>query len=261
MTSSKKIKSYWDEQAKTHGKNLAATMPDYYLKKLEIENIKSCLDDDRYIVDIGCGNGYSLFEIAEKLPNSVFLGLDYSEEMIKQANKTLDEDFAHLKDRVKFEVSDITNLSLKKKADIIITNRCLINLYSEKDQVKAISNISKSLTAGGKYVMCEDFKDSLDNLNKLRQKMSLEPITTRWHNLYLNTQKIVESTSKWLNLQKEIRFSSLYYLNSRVIYAKMCQDNSETPDYLHPINEATYKLSSSVEVGDIGPLKLLVWQK
>lgn len=68
----KKIKSYWDEKAALY-KDPRATTNDYWLRELEIKNIKEVLDKikaKKRILDVGCGDGYSIIELSKKIINS-----------------------------------------------------------------------------------------------------------------------------------------------------------------------------------------------
>ena len=53
------------------------------------------LDSNSKILDIGCGKGYLLYELSQKLPNSEIYGLDISEYAIENAKPEIKENIIH----------------------------------------------------------------------------------------------------------------------------------------------------------------------
>ena len=91
----------------------------------------------------------------------------------------------------------------------------------------------------------------------MRVKVGLEPISYHWHNLYLDEKAFLEQIPSNLELVRIEKFSSLYYLISRVFNAKLTPDG-ERPSYLAEINKIAAQLPS---VGDFGPHKLFLFKK
>ncbi|MFT5229607.1 MAG: ubiquinone/menaquinone biosynthesis C-methylase UbiE [Urechidicola sp.] len=255
----KTIKEFWNDQAKEFGVDSLATMPDTYLKELEIENISKYLEQANSVVDIGCGNGYSTFEYSKKIKGDI-LGIDFSDEMIKYAKQVGDQSDEYK--NVQFMQGDVRNLDIPDESmDLVITDRCLINLESRSDQKKAIDEVFRVLKPGGRYLMCEDTEQGLKNLNQLRKQAALEEILVRWHNLYLDESHLKSCSSSKFFITDEIRFSSFYYVATRIINGGISRDNNQSPDYLDPINKYSRLISGQGEFGDFGPLKLFVWDK
>jgi len=258
-STSEQVKKYWDEQASKYGDNYLATIPDKFLKDLEIKNILKYLPSKKVVrvVDIGCGNGYSIFQMIDKL-KAKFVGIDYSEEMIKNANQTLKEINKKNQKRVSFLQGNVLELPFVDKSfEIAVSDRCLINLTSLTDQKKALREIARILKKGGLYIMCEDTQEGLVNLNKLRLLANLGVIGNRWHNLYLNEKKISKEIKKYFKVLTVDNFSSLYYIASRIFNAVSASDPA-SPDYLSVINKVAAELPA---VGDYGPLKIFLLQK
>jgi len=261
MKNTLEIKNFWNDQALAHGASSEATMPDRLLKDLEIENILKYLNKGTYVADIGCGNGYSTFIYSENLDIKID-GIDYSEEMIKIANKSLENYKGKNKNNLSFLVGDINALNVEsEKYDTVITDRCLINLTSRESQECAIKEISRVLKKGGLYLMCEDTEQGLGNLNQMRRIVGLEEISVRWHNLYLDENHMLDFSKKYFELVDVIKFSSFYYLASRIINGKIAQEKNEQPRYDSSINKVAKLISSSGDFGDYGPLKLFVFKK
>jgi len=252
-----KIKQFWNEQALKHQSSYLATVPDKYLKEIEIKNILKYLPrQHKKIADIGCGNGFSTIEFARQR-NSDFLGVDYSENMIEQANNFLNK-HRFLKKKVKFLLGDVLNLGFKDNSlDIAITDRCLINLVSLKDQEAAIKEIRRILKKGGKYIMCEDTQEGLSKINEMRNIANLPIIKNHWHNIYVNEKKLIPFIGRYFKILQIDNFSSLYYIASRIFNAVSSKDKTK-PDYLSIINETAARLPSA---GDYSPLKIFYLEK
>ncbi len=254
----KDIKAFWDEQANQHGTKFSATVPDKFLKKLEIENIIRYLPnkDNAKIIDLGSGNGFSTLAFA-KARRGKFTGVDYSTEMINQAGKLLQQN-KNLKNRLSFQVGDVLKLSFVSQTfNCATTDRCLINLVSLADQKKALKEIWRILKPKGKYIMCEDTQEGLAKLNQLRSIAGLKTIPNHWHNLYLNEQKLLPYLKKYFKILAIDNFSSTYYIGSRIYNALAAVDPAK-PDYLSKINNISSKLPA---FGDYSPLKIFYLEK
>jgi len=238
-----KVKEYWDAQAQKHQDNPLATTGDVLAAELEIREILKYLQDGQKVLDIGCGNGYKDVEFC-KQKNITLKGIDFSEEMIAIAKQ-------HESDRLKFEQGDILILTEPDKYDIVITDRCLINLGSADEQVRAIDSIYKLLKPSGVYLMLECTKWGLANINKVRERFNLSPIEERWHNNYLNREVLQYAFLKFKPCEIN-SFNSTYFLISRTINALLGNQ------YDSEINQYAAQLPP---LGDYAPLKLFVLKK
>ncbi|MFH0969683.1 MAG: class I SAM-dependent methyltransferase [Patescibacteria group bacterium] len=249
----KKIKSFWDGQAKTLGASQLATAPDIYYRELEIERIISYLRDGKKVLDIGCGNGFSTILFAKKFSKLKIVGMDYSQKMIDIAAPVLKKK-QDLQKRLSFCVGDVLELSKYSSAigkfDFIVSERCLINLLNWKEQKKAILEMKKMLKPGGSIILCENTRDGLERLNKLRKTFDLPAIKMRWHNYYLPEEKFLNFAKKQFKILDINNIGSLYYIISRVVYAKLSAMKNKDPEYLNPINMIASKLPS---VGNYSP--------
>jgi ubiquinone/menaquinone biosynthesis C-methylase UbiE len=236
-------------------------MPDQLLKNLEIENIEKFLENGMSVADIGCGNGYSTFHYANSRKITI-RGVDYSETMILNAEKALLASDDEIQKRITFQVGDVRATGLPDATfHAVITDRCLINLTSREDQMKAVREVHRILMPGGLYLMCEDTEQGLARLNNLREYMGLEAINVRWHNLYLDEAHILSGAQGIFELLQTVNFSSFYYVASRIINAKIAQEQGVEPQYDSDINRVAAMCSSLGGFGDFGPLKLFVFKK
>lgn len=120
------------------------------------------------------------------MPNARCFGVDYSEQMIAAARR-LRDDFPALKGRVDFATGDVTALEQAcggRRFDLVITDRCLINLESVERQAAAFSSIARRVKPDGLYLAIENFNEGQRNMNRARQAVGLPEISVRWHSLY-----------------------------------------------------------------------------
>ena len=118
-----KIKTFWNKRVEQ--KNIAGSN-DFMLKELELEQLLSIIPNNSKVLDIGCGNGESLINLAEK-KSCCGVGVDFAENLIGYAQNRISE--KNIKEDIKFETGQIPGLSFDSNSfDIIISERCMINL-------------------------------------------------------------------------------------------------------------------------------------
>lgn len=257
-----KIKTYWEEKAEEYIADPRATTNEYWLRELEVKEITRAIKNikrKKTILDVGCGDGYSTIKIWKKFPQSNIIGIDYSQKMIRNANLFLRKekiDSPHIQFLV-YDLLDLENFG--KKFDLVISDRCLINLPTREMQKRAVSKIAAVLNDKGHYIMVENFIEGHKNMNKLRKKLGLPPIPVRWHNLFFNENFLYNAISRHFNIITTRNIGSLFYLITKVVYSKLCQLEKKEPDYNHPIYSIAVELEETA--GNFGPLRLLVLQK
>ncbi len=146
-----RIKQFWEDQAATHGSDLAATNPDVYAKELELKALADALDPKLDTLEVGCGNGFNLFRLAEILTGRL-VGFDYSENMITAAQHANERH--PQRHRLSFSIGDVLgDLSAYSGAQQIFTDRGLINLPTLDLQLSALANLAEILEPGGRLVL------------------------------------------------------------------------------------------------------------
>ncbi len=254
-TSPEKIQAFWNKRANL---GLKAGTNDVIAKKLEMKQISNHISDGLTVLDLGCGNGMTAIELAKRYKIKI-LGVDYAKEMIKTAKELLKKEEENLKGSVTFCVGNVLELDDKFGTfDVICTERVLINLANWQEQQEGIKRIASILNPRGKYLMCENSQNSLDNINKVREGLGLEIIIYPWHNRYLRDEELREVTIPGLSLELEEEFTSSYYFLSRIVNAKLSADEGREPKYEDPIN----LLSLSLPVfGNFAQTKMWIWKK
>lgn len=241
------VKKFWEDQAKRFKESPLATAPDVYYRELEIQSILAHLKNGASVLDVGCGNGFSTFAFARQLPHSQFTGVDYSESLITYALRATKKEKKAVQKRLSFIVGDVLSLgsvpALRgKKFDYIVSERCLINLVNWQEQAHALLEMKKLLKKGGHIILTENTQEGLARLNGLRKQFDLPAITVRWHNYYMPEKKLLPFMKKHFKLESTENCGNLYYIVSRVVYAKLAALEGKRPDYLNPINMIAAKL-------------------
>lgn len=254
-----KIKDFWEQQALEHGESYKATVPDKYLKELEIRAILENLPHQGLVADVGCGNGYSDLFYARERKDVFFECFDYSKQMIDIAVKVSESSKLS---NLSFSVMDIESFDFVDKYDSIVTDRCLINLEDRDKQRDAIVRIVRALKNDGKYIMCEDSLQGLSKLNRLRKAVGLDEIEVRWHNKYIDEDILQDLEREGLiKIEGVNNFSAFYYIASRVVNGKIAQENNVEPDYESAVNRIAKDITMLDGFGDCTPLKIFTLKK
>jgi len=103
------------------------------------------------VVDLGCGNGWYLRQLARKMANIKGVGLDGFAENIHQAADLAKKE--KLDSRLRFLKGDIHDFTLDEPADIIAMNRALHHVWDKKESVFAA--LRDHLAPGGAVVIWE----------------------------------------------------------------------------------------------------------
>jgi ubiquinone/menaquinone biosynthesis C-methylase UbiE len=244
-----RIKQYWEDRAKQNPGSLTGTTNDVWLRELEIKSLTRALSriagsrsDNLSLLDIGCGDGYSTLRLARAFPDFKLTGVDYAENMIDNAKQSLN---AESVGNVNFAVADATQIARSfpnASFDVVITDRCLINLDSAEKQYDTIAQIAALLKAGGRYLGIENFLEGQAALTAARNAVGLPEIPVRWHNLYFDGERFLKEVTRWFSTVTFDDFSSSYYYATRVLYSAMCKARGEEPDYTHDIHRLAVDL-------------------
>lgn len=218
------IKAFWDARARQHGADWRATLAEEPLRRLEIATMAAHIEKSRprLVLDIGCGNGYSTAAFSRRFPETRFIGVDYSEEMINVANKNRAPNCT-------FTLGDVLRSESlpDKHADLVFTQRCIQNLPDYESQKTAISNLRSRLSKGGVLLLMECSKDGVLQLNRMRRLFLKKPIEDiePWHNEFLVDQNLVRDFSA-----KVVHFSSTYMFISRLLHPRLSGLGASLPN-------------------------------
>lgn len=190
------IEKHYRKVAEEKGLSATSTMEDEIVRKKETEVILDFVADiirkraspnrRLTVMDVGCGNGFTLQTLAQRFRDIDIIGVEQSTPLRELAKSRFNDT-----NRVEVLAGDIreNNFSGNKKADVVICQRVIINLLDPQDQLLALKNIvsaTKSAAGSSSYVLfMEAFSNPLANLNRARKEFGLEPIDPAEHNIYL----------------------------------------------------------------------------
>jgi len=225
------IQEHYKQVAKEHGLNKSSTMADEVIRDKETNFIINHLSYDCRILEVGCGNGFLAEKIKEVCGNTVtYVGIDFSAEMISLATKR------KLGKNYKFEVGDVR--TIEGEYDIIIAQRCLINLTSWEEQKRALLALKSCLSFKKmkdqhtnqcpRIILVEVFQEEYDFFNKARNDVGLEPMKPAFHNYYLTNKKtdavMANEICGECELVEDNQFLSSYLFGSRILYPAFTKD-------------------------------------
>jgi len=258
---------------------------DHIAKRLEIEAIARYVKDGMTVLDVGCGDGETAIELAQRY-DVIIEGLDSDATFVERASVAGTDAFWRGLFKRKgyqpmFIIGDILALSDWGKGnydlvkyDLVYTQRCLVCLPDWETQKRAIANIARCLKPGGLYVMCECSQDGLDAVNAMRECIGLPPIVPPAWDRYLRDAEIEPYRRKIarkylgrfpqpmiesLTLEGIDDYSSTYYFLSRVVNARLAADEGREPDYDAPVNRLALTLPPIA--GLRGQGRVWLWRK
>ncbi len=230
----KENEEHYLNELKQFGDSKQFSMKDMVVRDKEIAELIDAISTIRtyypnkdYLnyLEIGCGNGYLAEQLVKELDIHNLSCIDKVPELIAEAKKR------NLPD-VMFCEGDVLKIDSPRSCmDIVISERCLINLKSRNDQKKAIDEIYRVLKPKGCFIMLEAFKDGLDNLNKARLELGLSEIKQPNHDIYFEKESFEYYIREMFSyfdvshpesmLRNKPNFLSSYYFFTRVLYPKL----------------------------------------
>lgn len=241
------IRDHWTSWAQTHGTHFKATTRGRTAKLLELDAFARRLTDlfeggPFSALEVGCGNGINCIEMAKSFANATLDGVDFIPEMIDAARVAAKA--ADVDTRTRFEVGDVLRLNeldLRETYDVVLTDRCLINLNTADLQREAIVALAARLAPGGYLLMIENSLDTHGRQNEARQALGLEARKPAEFNRFFTEEEMRSHIdAAGLQLLETEDFSSLHDL---VLYALIPATNGGTIDYDHPAVAAAAETS------------------
>lgn len=230
------IKAFWEAQALKHElPEDLITHRDRNQRLLEIQVLSKYLPAGQRILDVGCGNGFSTAIFAKSAAEIV--GIDYSPAMIERAKTN----FGGMPN-VHFELQDLLSLTFAQSSfDLVISQRCLINLGTWDNQQKAIANIAKVLKPGGYFFLQEGTKQGRARLDETREQLGLSRMPSVPFNLDFDEETLWPYIRRHFDIV-EVRRFGLYDLISRVVHPLLVSPSE--PQYEAKINDVARRLAA-----------------
>jgi len=260
------ILEHYASVASSEGHLESCTMHDEAIRAIETQFILNEIrkyqkqyvletNNKRYkVLDVGCGNGFTLTEISRNFSDLELSGIEFTPELRSLANKK----------GLPFviESGDIRDkTTIPSGQNFLISQRVVINLLDKQDQVNAVSNLIDSTVKGGHLLFIEAFSSGLENLNKCRTELALSEIPPAHHNLYLEDSFFDQFESiKKVETELGDNVLSTHYFISRVLHdVALSATNGEF--VRNSLFTQFFDEALPLGIGNFSPLKCLVFQK
>jgi SAM-dependent methyltransferase len=229
-----------------------ATSRDYNAREMEIDSIRRELPPrGGRLVDLGCGNGYTLLSVGRELEGWDLLGVDFSEPLIAGAETMLSEQRTGLKSAPRFLCADAIEYvrrAAPASVDCVLTERFVQNLPSRDIQRQVLRHVYEMLAPGGRLLLCEGSEDGFDGLNDVRAAVGLARIPA--------TSKDNVSAIRFRDHELETYAASIgfipraklgystFFLMARVLYPLLIAP--QAPRFDAPINDLARQIQQHV---------------
>jgi SAM-dependent methyltransferase len=263
------IEQHYRDVARTSGLSPSSTMADEITRRTETDAIVRLVGDalrmrsedgrsgPAVIMDVGCGNGYTLEVLSDRYREHRGIGIEKSAELRALAA-------SRFRDRPGVLVAggDIRarDFAAGAAADILVCQRVLINLLDPGDQRQALENVIDAVRPLGTLLFIECFQEPLVRLNEARREFDLPPIEPAYHNLYLPDDFFrVSRLTPWPGeCPIPPNFLSTHYYVTRVLHPLLTRDramkrNSEFVQF--------FSRALPPGVGDYSPLKIHAFRR
>jgi SAM-dependent methyltransferase len=237
------IKEHYDRVARTDKDAATSTMADLYIRETETTFIRDQiheytqrqtarhLEDGGYatgpgkdgrfsILDVGCGNGYTLEEMSRAFPDFSFRGIEFNASMREIAATRFAETGVEISEG---DVRLPSSLP-RERCDILICQRVIINILDPADQRNALANLIELVRPGGLLIFIELFQSGLRNLNGARAEFGLPELPPSHHNLYLQDDFFADRSLAELRSTNP-SFLSTHYFVARVLHPAFLGSN------------------------------------
>jgi SAM-dependent methyltransferase len=220
-------------------------------------------DAELSVLDVGCGNGYTIKQLAIDMPQYAYIGVEHNDKLRDLAivqNNTSENVRIIPGDIRQRQSIDIPDCSV----DTLLCQRVLINIMSDADSADALHNIISLVKPGGYLLFIEAFLSGLNNLNNARSEFSLASIPPAYHNKYLsdNFFSHPELTQCHLpNFSLAPNTLSTHYYVSRVLHAVLLQQQGDKNFKRN--SHFVHFLSSALPdgIGNYAPLQFRIFRK
>jgi ubiquinone/menaquinone biosynthesis C-methylase UbiE len=222
----KAVLDHYRQVATTHGLEASSTMQDQITRDKEVQAILKIVAELKHphstVLEIGCGNGYLLSRLRELFADLPLTGVDYSTDMIQLAQQ-------RSVPNCQMSQGDVRKLNFTSATfDLVVGERCVINLLEREHQLQAFAEIVRVLKPGGYYICIEAFTDGLEMLNQARAELGLPSNVQPHHNMWFDKEWFTSVTAQYFT-QVDLKtfgapdliasnFLSSHYFMSRVLY-------------------------------------------
>ena len=166
--SEKKLIEFFDKISERYAKNHSGEIEDLIRERTYDEVtkiIKSFKEKNKEIkiLEAGCGNGWLTSKLL-RFENVKITAVDFSKGMLKELKNRLKKDYGKeynkIKNRLKIINSNLLNLEIKEKYDLIILINVLVNVRNKKEVDLIIQRLSSLLEKNKLLILSIENKNS-----------------------------------------------------------------------------------------------------
>ena len=175
-----KIYSFFHRMATPGQERSSSVSPGYWNSVVRREVLKSARDIKGNILDVGCGDGMFLIQLAKQNPKATIWAVDIDSENIRQAQERVVREQIS---SVYFSHQDATMLSLDEDMfDMVICTNVFVTMDSMATVRKALVSMSRVSKNGA--LIFFDYRNALNPFLRLKYKLApLYDGTIKGHNL------------------------------------------------------------------------------
>lgn len=264
MSNDDYILSHYKEVAENFGHRAQSSIEDLEIREAEVlffqETLKSLisnLSEPIKILELGCGNAYTLSVLSQVFPNIQFSAIELSPDLHQLAcqRKLKNVEF------IKGDMRDEELLTSLGVFDVVLTERSVINLIGKKQQNLAFKLLSQCLKPNGYYLMAESFRESWLNLNQARKEFLLPEIPISKHNLYLTYGSLKYLSQLGLTLSQAPvarHYLSTFFYITRVLHPLLRPEGSQLKS---PFFNQFMLNAMPPGCGEFSPIQFCLFQK
>lgn len=152
---------------------------------------KFVMNNSPVILDVGCGPGLLLLEIANLIPNSQLIGIDFSKDMLQIASEKVKKKEL---DSIIFKQGPAEDIPLPNAHNDVVV--CLNSLHDFNSAKETISEVYRTTKEDGIFIL----KDKNGAFPKWKVILGFIPLICK--SGFKKTLKYFKSNELWLNPEK-----------------------------------------------------------
>lgn len=165
------LSEFYDDHDQGFSKGIKAlsdqVIPICYMSEVipSIPGLEEGMAAGMRILDIGCGSGLLMIELAKAFPNCIFVGVDVDKFAIKDAHRRIKEN--SVEDRVCAHLIDAVSIDYDGEFDLV-NLAVTLHEINPKIRDRSIANCFRALKDSGQIVILEsDYPEGLEDFRKL----------------------------------------------------------------------------------------------
>lgn len=243
------IREHWESAGHQIGDPSATVTPtsrDPYLAVLERQNVLDFLRPADRALEIGCGIGTHTLDYARA--TTAVVGMDVADSLIQLASEGARVAGIGNVEYCVCSVLELISRCEETRFDVVVSQRCLINLPTWEDQQEALRQCAAVLKPGGRLLLSEGFDDELEALNAARWKLGLSRIEVVAYNHNFRRAAFEEYVSRDFEITATRGYGAYLFI-SRVVHPLAVAP--EAPVHDGVINRAAMQIAQWVDLPDL----------